>query len=73
MFKMNAGYCVYKAIEEVQKVLDNAFKVQRGDSEIMELQKLADEYSKTDFPQVKDYPHPFIVVEGLDGVGKFKI
>ena len=36
--------------------------------EIKELKNLAEEYSKK-----AAYPNPFIVVEGLDGVGKFHL
>ena len=41
--------------------------------EMKKLSHLFEEYSNRNFSPVRAYPNPFIVVEGLDGVGKFQM
>ena len=62
---------IFKSFDETRYVFELA------DShltlpEIKKLQHLAEAYSNKTFPTEGAYPNPFIVIEGLDGVGKFK-
>ncbi|XP_028393221.1 UMP-CMP kinase 2, mitochondrial-like [Dendronephthya gigantea] len=63
------GHSVFKSFEETR----NTLKLAEGNSSLTDMQKLqhlAETYVNKNFPPTDAYPNPFIVVEGLDGVGK---
>ncbi len=66
---------VFKRFDEVLSELrskDLPLKPPATDKEKEELVQIAEEYSNKTFTKEDAYPNPFIVVEGLDGVGKYK-
>jgi hypothetical protein len=66
----NFGHSIFKSFDETRNILDLADR-HLTLPEIKKLKHLAEEYSKKTSPTKAAYPNPFIVVEGLDGVGKF--
>lgn len=63
------GHSIFKSFEETRSMLDLA-DCHLTIPEIKKLKRIADVCSRK-APQMKDvYPNPFIVVEGLDAVGK---
>ena len=63
------GHSIFKSFGETRSMLDLA-DCHLTIPEIKKLKSIADTYSRKAL-QIKDaYPNPFIVVEGLDGVGK---
>jgi hypothetical protein len=65
----NCGDPVCKSFDDIPKIFDPHLAIPK----IKELKNLAEEYSKKTSPTKAAYPNPFIVVEGLDGVGKFHL
>ena len=61
---------IYKSFEEMEEVLNLADR-HLTLPEAKKLIRLTKTYSNKSFTSKDDYPYPFIVVEGLDGVGKF--
>ena len=62
-------HSIFKSFEETRSILDLA-DCHLNKPEIKKLKRIADACSRKT-SQIKDaYPNPFIVVEGLDGVGK---
>ena len=66
------GHSIYKSIDEMRRIIDLA-NLHLTLPEMKKLSHLFEEYSNRNFSPVKAYPNPFIVVEGLDGVGKFQM
>ena len=64
------GHSVFKSFEETRNILKLAER-HLTLTELTKLQYLSETYVNKNFPLRDSYPNPFIVVEGLDGVGKF--
>ena len=65
---------VYKSLDEIQNILETALK-HVPNQEIQQLQQLAMQLQLVidkDQSTTEKYPYPFIVVEGLDAVGKYE-
>ena len=68
---MTKIHSVFKSFDETLSLL----KQEDLRLELPAIKKLiyfAEAYSNKTFPIEDAYPNPFIVVEGLDGVGKYK-
>ena len=64
------GHSIFKSFDETRSILDLAdFHLKLP--EIKKLKHLAETFTNKNFATRDAYPNPFIVVEGLDGVGKF--
>jgi hypothetical protein len=63
-------HSIFKSFDETRYLLELADR-HLTPPEIKKLRQLSDTYSNKTFPTKEAYPNPFIVVEGLDGVGKF--
>ena len=64
------GHSIFKSFDETQSILELAdFHLKLP--EVKKLKHLAETYTNKTFTTRDAYPNPFIVVEGLDGVGKF--